>query len=1012
MPFDLAVPFVAFDPTVPVLGSVVSAPEIRAQLSHIATHARGSQEPVTPGQIRGDARSYPVNLTGAFNLKLKIDALAYVTVNMGTGGASPLTARTLADIVGAINTQLNAAYSTATTYAYAADGWLVVRSQSTNPAVSAVTIDNAASNDGKEKVFAFALSGITSFPYTRTGSTPASGRTWLSIPAAFPHVGQSVRLRVDRPARLLGRNPDELDTTIQRWIRLTVNGVTNEIDVGSTAADRGSTTIAEAAAAINAAFAPTVVAYDTGDGLLLQSPSTGSGQSVALNRPTGASGWEDATQALMRLSTGSAPRTYDLYPISDTGVGWADTWVRSAEDRPGIGLWGPPAASLQSLSGTSGIARGDVRLPLDTLLPVAWNDKTASYQPMLPAAGPHVAYDPAVNILALRVARVSWYGVDTPAKKLLTDAVASGDVPILRDTRDEAYPSVTSAGISLARAHDAVDNFQRSDATSLGTASSGDPWTQLASAGDGWRIASSRAAFDGTPGGTDFAIIDEAFTAHTLTVAARLSKASGVSMDTNPCAVGLVIRAADTANLYYVRVEERGNIVLVRRTASVDTTLQTWTAKADPLLSPAGTTLRVVVQPDNLVRVYWGGSIDPTDWASTYEERFAVGTFTLPTPQAGNKTGIYGLVVNASGKEVYVADFIARSAAAGSEPLVGLPPVPGHQLRHIVAAVRAPDKLGGSTEIITDARPNAPLLLTGKAGSEHYGIDVEQDTANRTVRFKIGGAGVQQMMFGLDIYCGDTAGTKLGQYARQRINVGPGMAVVPTPGGGFELRALNALSTISLASGDTSYKTPAEGGSPQAGRFYYLYIAADGAGAEIEYSLTAPNYLGIASVSGRTMRFIGSFYWGTDKDGVMSVRQFYRDAGLVRYVVPNGYIGSGGIGGSYVIFSAKSGSNADYNLRDTGAAALGLVPKTARLCRIFGITGASSGTPQTRFSTSANQGFEGQLGIDKDNDGEYSLVVSPDGILRVGWDGGVDTSKAGVIGYYEDPLRLPAWLGA
>lgn len=1012
MAFDPAVSFIAYDPAIPVLGTVVSAPEIRAQFAHIATHGRGEQEPVTPGQVRGDTRAYPVNLTGAFNLKVKIDNLAYVTVNMSTGGSSPLTARTLADIVAAINSQLNTAYSTATTYAYAADGWLLIRSTSTNPAVSAVTIDNAASNDGKEKVFSFALSGITSFPYARTGTTPASGRTWLSLPATYPHVGQSLRLRVDRPARIYGRNPDELDTTITRWIRLTVNGVTHEIDVGSTAADRGSTTIAEAAAAINAAFSPTVVAYDTGDGLLLQSPSVGSGQTIALNRPTGASGWEDATQALMRLSTGSAPRTYDLYPISDTGVNWANTWIRDAEAQPGIGLWGPPAASLQSLASNSGIARGEVRIPLDTLLPVIWNDKTSSYQPLLPAAGPQVAYDQAANILALKVARVSWYGTATAGKKLLTDAVNSGDVPVLRDTRDETYPSVTSAGVSLARAHDAVDNFQRVDAATLGTSSSGDAWSQLAASGSGWRVASSRAAFDGTPGGTDFALIDEAFAAHTLVVAARLSKAGGVSMDTNPCGVGLVIRAADTANLYYVRVEERGNILVVRRTAGVDTTLQTWTAKADPLLNSAGTVLRVVVQPDNQIRVYWGGSNDPTDWASAYEERFLVGGFTLPTPQAGNKVGLYGLVVAASGKEVYAADFIARSAAAGSEPLVGLPPVPGHQLRHIITAVRAPDKLGGSTEIVSDARPDAPLLLTGKAGSEHYGIDVEQDTAARTIRFKIGGAGVQQLMFGLDIFCGDTAGTKLGTYARQRVNVGPGMAVVPTPSGGYELRALNALSTISLAQADAAYKTPAEGGVPQSGRFYYMYIAADGTGAEIEYSTTAPNYFGIATVSGRTMRFIGSFYWGTDKDGVLAIRQFYRESGFVRYVVPNGFIGSGGIGGSYTIFSAKVGSNADYNLRDTGAAAMGLVPKTTRMCRIFGITGASSGTPQTRFSTSSDQGFEGQLGIDKDNDGEYTIIVSPDGVLRVGWDSGVDTSKAGVIGYYEDPLRLPAWLGA
>lgn len=151
-------------------------------------------------------------------------------------------------------------------------------------------------------------------------------------------------------------------------------------------------------------------------------------------------------------------------------------------------------------------------------------------------------------------------------------------------------------------------------------------------------------------------------------------------------------------------------------------------------------------------------------------------------------------MASGSGKAVYCTNFFARSFATGSEDLVGLPPIAGHQLRQIVTALQAPDLIGGSTAVINDCRPNKPALFAGKNGSEHYSVVVEQDVALRTLRFKVGGAGMKNLFSGSDMHVGDANGQMLGSFARRRINVGPGMAVVPV-GSDFELRANSTLLT-------------------------------------------------------------------------------------------------------------------------------------------------------------------------------------------------------------------------
>lgn len=1010
MAFPSGDAFIPFDPSVPIYGATIASAEIRENMAALANSTRGSQEPVVPAFIRGDVLIVdPVNLTTGYNIKVNIDGAGYTTVDLRSGGSSPISARTLTDIVAAINTAMGA------TVAFNLENYLLIRSTSTDPAVSAVAVDRGASNDAADIVLRLdSRSDAADYPFTVTGSEALLGQVWHSISGTaglVPH-GQRRRLKVGRPARLKGSVTGTVDTQYRRWIRLNVDGTTHEVDLGSTAVSRAATTIAEMAAAIDAAFGAGT-AYDSGSGLLVVGTSTDPGVGkVELTLPGAGGGYGDATEAAFGFATGTAPKVGNLYPITDIAVDWSDNWMRVVEGSPGFGAWGPPAYSSDEIQAVDGVFDGEVRLALDELVLWVWREAKSEWTRLLGTQHKtHLEFSDDRKVLDLRLATIKWYRETSATGSVIPDDIASGDLIEVRDTRNENYPSATSSGVSLNRPEDKRDTFYRGDnASSLGTATSGEVWSQKSAK---WGINSNRAMLASTE--EDYAVLASAITSKQGHVAAEISIDATKNPSDTAMVLGVIFRAIDVDNCNMVYVNDRGSLVIAKRVAGVNTTLTT--LSVDPPLDGTKRTLRVQFLDDanKTIGVFFGGKFDPTAWDSDLDLPAYIGAYALTSSNAinGNGVGIMG-IIPALGKNGYVERFLARDSL--SSPYIGYPPLPGHEIREIITSVEATDDASKSG-IVNDCSPATPMRLrvNDATSGKNHGLAIKQDNASRTFLFKLGGSAIQGMMGGLHLYLGDSNGNFSDIVNRDRLRVSPGFACVPTgisyPA--YEVQELVSEVVFSLNDAQADFKEPLGLSSPVANRFYYVYLAYGANGTPtVEYTLTAPNSRGIVVDSGKYMRFIGSFYYGNQVlGGPNQIRPFVKCGNFVRFVRPSNNDGLEGINGAYQFHNASITNNYDYNLGDTGSSPKGLIPATTAMCEMFLQVGAAAGGNEMNLRTSVAYGTFQLVGIDLDNDGSYTVPVMPDLSYRVRIEDGVSSAKAGVLGYYEDPMQLPGWLG-
>lgn len=1042
MAFDPSKPYIGYDAQVPILGSLLASGEMRENLRAVATLARGNQEPVTPAQLRGDTRKFPVNLSVKTTLRVKIDAAAYHNIDVSTGGpgASAPASRLLSDIVWKINDRLNAHLGTSSVvYAFESDGYLLIRSVNTDPAVSVVGIDTVA-NDAQTKVLFLEMRGVASWPYVVVGTDVTRGRLWLQTDATYEHVLSTLQLRVDRPARLLGNSLGPFNLTVKKWLRLQIDGgAVFEIDL----ANGGTTpTLAQVVSRINAAVGATV-AYSHAKGLLIQSTTTGPNSQVKIDRPQ-SSGYEDAAPTVFGFEAGDGQKVWNKYPIIDNGQDWNSTWLRNAEATPGIGTWGAPAQSKSWLGSVhAGAFHGEQRTSLVSRVTYSWDAASSNWLLAGPSGLRHVEFDTTFEAYKLRHATHPWYGYldDEDDKTIVSAEIRVGDTIELTDSKREDYPAVTSSGIDLQRPHDARDCFDRNNSATLTTSSGGDAWVQTAASGDGFRIASNKAAFDGTPGGTDYAVLDYALaTEQDVAILCSISaKTSGSNADANPCELGVIVRAVDASNCIYVTIDDRGTVKVIRKVAGADATLQTFTAGGDPPPDTSERVLRVRTTAANKLSVYWGGSFDPTDWGAedavpdSFESRFLVGVVNSFTAVGGGdtKSGLYGKVIGGSQKEIYVNGFIGRNRAVSD--LAGLPAVPGNNLRHIITSVRNPDDTD-DTGTIQDCTPDKPLYLRDNGGDG--GIILKQTTASRQIAAMLGGPALKVMGSGFHMTLGDPdQGYNLSDtatYCQSRVTVGPGFAVLPTGNAypSHEIRWSDAPLVLALNGADPKYQIPLNqgGGSPSAQRFYYVYVAADpesDTGLVLEYSLTPPNARGELTQDGKYLRFVGSVFWQNPGTGNNhGFRGFWRSGHYTRYArrdkVQTGSISPSNLGveiwgdaSELQQYNPGAGNyGATFNLFDDGSSPKKCVPKTASTCVYQLGTSAPTGEFMV-LRTSLDAGNMLISSADFDNDGEASGPVPFDGIVLGSHTAKsqADTAHASVVGYYEDPFSLPVWLG-
>ncbi len=533
---------------------------------------------------------------------------------------------------------------------------MLIRSTSTDPTVSSVSVDNVTGGggDAKDLVLALAKRGI-SYPYTLVGTTPTVGRRWWERPSATPYLDNRVQARVDRYARIQGKGLGTFDLTYAKFIKLTVDAVGPtmiDLSTGGGSA-QNARTLADIVAKINTAMGSTV-AYATATGLLIQgattNPATGK---VKFERPSG-SGYSDATSIVMGFQTGAYGKNRNLYPIQDTAARWQPNWVRGAEDQPGIGLWGPPVLS-KSLLPSSGIQDGDTRLVLASGLAYRWYALAGLWLPFAPRSGTHVAFDGTNEAYALVHTQQGVYGYLTAESSaaIVPESFAVGQIPELVDVRREDFPATTSSGVSLQRPKDFRDAFNRGNASTLGTSSAGETWDQKAGSGNGFTIVSQQASLDDSPGGADYAIVGGNL-ATDLNVAVKVLKDAVSTPDATACEVGVMFRATDKDNAYIVYVTDRGQCFLVLRASGVDgAPTEIGSVAADPALDSVARVLRVRVKSDNTIQVFWGGSLDPTDWNAF--EGGASSPYFIGTASIGNlgqKVGIYGKAPNGTGWRV------------------------------------------------------------------------------------------------------------------------------------------------------------------------------------------------------------------------------------------------------------------------------------------------------------------------------------------------------------------------
>lgn len=1030
MSFDTNKPFIGPDLQVPIFGSTIASGEIRENESAIATNARGTQEPVTPAQLRGDVLDgvlggFPLDLSATPNLKVQIDALGYQTIDLTVGGSSPSTARTLNDIVARINAALQSAYGTTDTYAYNFEGYLLIRSINTNPSASKVRIDVAASGDAKEKVFGFAKRGISSFPYQVVGTDATRGRLWHQVQSGSGLTAHDQRLQLKtlRPARLKGVPTGPFNLAVRRWVKITVDGTTREIDcAGGTPA---ATTLTEVVSAINTAFGSTV-ATNSGSGLVLNGVSTDPLVGVVqLDRPSK----EDATGLIFGFATGFGQRQFDLYPIRDTAVNWNTALARQIEGAAGFGAWGPPVQTRDLLTGVTGEYDGEQRSSLESRVSYSWHRVKNTWVLAAPQGAGQLSFDSTLEVYKIRHANPAWYEQDANGPVIGAD-VLSGDLVELRDVRRSDYPTTTSAGTSLARVKDLRDSFFRSSqpGTSLGTSTGADVWSQKASASNGFTTNTSHEA-QITANKSDYAVLGTISTDGSVAIA--VAKTANTSADASVVEVGVLFRASDFDNGYVVSVDDRGNGRLFLRTAGVNGS-SLFTFSADPALDGTPRTLRVRFQPanNNQVDIYWGGSLDPTDWAQL-DEAYKVGTFQLGgSPQSGSKAGIYGLNPSGSGRTVRVDAFIARDLSAASAELPGLPPIYGSNLRGIITSVTAPQDTS-ATGVVNDCTPDKPMQLkVTDAAARTFGVVVRQDTSLRGFLLQLGGPALQALGHGLHVWMGHpTTGVidnpnNAGSNANT-INVGPGAIVVPTVGVTYPAYELRYITSALSIADITNPANPPIDGSLTPDRYYYLYVRYDAAAnLRLVYARNPPNAAGIYNFGGVGHRFVASFFYGTAGVGGQtrnSIRLFHRQGDYVRLMRPAvnvedsnddfGGNGHNGISGGFKFLDSSDlsgGGTAEFDLGDSG---FKLLPKTTNLVEVFGIASADDGDSEVKFRLSAAYGKHALLGIDRDNDAQYTLPIGADLKFRVHRDAGVTVMKAGIIGYYENPYQLPGWLG-
>ena len=1009
MAFDPAKAFIGYDKQAPLVNSGLSSGEVLENENQLSVLNRGSQEPVTPAQLRGDTRKFPMNLTSTAKLRVKIDSGSWTEIDVTTG-MSPSSV-TLAHIVSRINTVLGG------TYAYAFDGYLLIRSTNTTPTASSVSIDTVqgAGGDAKEKILALAKRGVTSYPYVVNGATPATGRRWWETPSATPEVEQRIQARIDRPARIQGKGLGNFNLTYNKFIKLTVDATGPLVIDVSTGGASGvnARTLADIVAKINSDMSATV-AYATATGLLIQgaSPDPGVGL-VKLERPS-SSGFSDATAIIFGMgSLGTKGKARNLYPLQDTAVSWQANWMRGVEDHPGVGLWGPPVLT-KALLPAAGIRDGDTRLVLASGIAYRWDALAAAWVPFAPAGGSHVGFDSTLEAYALQHTQPQVYGYLTAESSagIVASDVRVGQVPELVDTKREDFPATTSAGVSLARAKDFRDNFARGNASTLGTSSAGEAWDQKVLSGNGLTIASSKGQLDDNPGGADYATLGGNFGTD-VNVAAKVSKDASTDPDATACEAGLLFKATDKDNAYIVYVTDRGQCFIVLRTAGVDgAPAEIGSVAVDPSLDAVERVLRVRVKSDNTIEVYWNGSLDPTDWAA-YEgttSRYYVGAASIAN--LGSKVGIYAKAVNGTSKVVKFGAFAARSMASADADLPGLPPIPGNKLRHIITAVQNPSDPAIAGGVVTDCTPDKPLLLDDRAGEG--GVLITQTTASRKFEFRLGGPAGQMMLLGLSVHHGTTDGTKVDDRDSARFTTAPGGAVLPIGGDvngpdSFQMRYLAERFTIglngSLEGPSGLFQAPIGQSSPTANRFYYAYATPHNMDPDllvVNYSLSAPDRFGLLWQDNTWHRFLGSFFFDFPR-----IRGFYRSGQFQRYTRPTGTI-TGLTNSGVLLFNNNDvGTSYDnFNLFDTGTAPKKCVPKTANMVVVV-LSTQDSG--YLYFRTDTNQGNEDLLAVTDEDDGEYTLAFGPTGIVKAKKDSGT-TVGAAVIGFYEDALSLPPWL--
>lgn len=514
-----------YDSTFPRYGAILKDREMREALISLATHQRGQGTDGTSAQIIADTFAWPKNLSSSYNLNLKMGdgttTYGPVDIDLRSGGSSPASSRTLADVINAINTAMTSEGATVAV-AFDVDGYLFLKCPFKG-ANSYITIGNAASNDAKEIVLNLADRDNVSYPYTINGTDPLPGYLRADILDTTLNR-EDLQYCYDQGAEITSPfyfPTGTVDTTQRYKLHLRLENYQRAI---ITLPKGASTTLEAIVSAINAQYASIgTVAYVIGTGgnkrIRLKSPYKPSDPAAGVKLDS-KSRIEihyvdsDASPILFGLQNGVDPSGvgniggHMTYPYVIQTEIWNPAGIRDIGYCPGIGVWGPPFDfGLNNLRNSVVSFHGEIRLDRESGIPnMFWDkkddtwDNSSTYREGWHAAVPggypkqltedyygpdtfgrltgvhkveHVKYDKDRGAYILDVGTHKTYGTTAYT---LTDYNV-GQIPELVDLYRDWYPSKSSFRISsgiptngsLKRETPVTDNFNRSNTTSLGS---------------------------------------------------------------------------------------------------------------------------------------------------------------------------------------------------------------------------------------------------------------------------------------------------------------------------------------------------------------------------------------------------------------------------------------------------------------------------------------------------------------------------------------------------------------